>query len=65
MAKLEKAEGPGWVWRALLAEPSLQDNTADAERLEEALRRAFKFRRLDMTLSLRRQLPAVRARRVA
>ena len=59
MATPEKAEGPGWVWHARLAEPSLQDNTADAERLEEALRRAFKFRRLDMTLSLRRQLPAV------
>ncbi len=55
----EDADQPGWVWRAMLEEPSLQDNTADAERLEGVLRQTLKVPRVDMTLTLRRQLPAM------
>ncbi len=48
---------PGWVARVNLPAPSLQDNTADADRLGRALRKEFGFEALDMDLGLCRQLP--------
>jgi len=51
------ADTPGWVARVSLAEPSLQDNTADADRLGRALRKEFGIEALDMDLGLCRQLP--------
>jgi uncharacterized 2Fe-2S/4Fe-4S cluster protein (DUF4445 family) len=50
-------DGPGWMVRLDLPGPCLADNTADADRLDRALRREFGFAALDMDLELRRQLP--------
>lgn len=55
----DHTEGFGWTARIELPVPSLQDNTADADRLRIALQREFKIDRLDFDLSLRRKLPSL------
>lgn len=54
-----RSDAYGWTARIELPEPSLQDNTADADRLRIALQREFKFDSLDIDLSLRRKLPSL------
>lgn len=49
----------GWTARIELPVPSLEDNTADADRLRIALQREFKFHSLDIDFSLRRKLPSL------
>jgi uncharacterized 2Fe-2S/4Fe-4S cluster protein (DUF4445 family) len=49
----------GWTARIELPLPSLQDNTADADRLCIALQREFNFDNLDIDFSLRRKLPSL------
>lgn len=49
----------GWVTNITLTQPSLQDNTADADRLCLALQQEFHFDHIDIDLSLRKQLPAL------
>jgi uncharacterized 2Fe-2S/4Fe-4S cluster protein (DUF4445 family) len=51
--------GDGWVARVALPAPSLQDNTADADRLSRALQRQFALNFIEIDLELRRQLPAL------
>ena len=53
------SDAPGWVTRVQLPEPSLQDNTADADRLGEALKRRFDLDTMDVDLSLSRRLPVL------
>ena len=50
---------PGWVVRISLPAPSLEDNSADADRLSRVLRREFGFSAIDMDLDLRRRLPGL------
>lgn len=50
---------PGWVARVTLPPPSLADNSADADRLCQALRREFGFDTLSIDLALRRRLPGL------
>jgi hypothetical protein len=38
------SNSPGWVARVNLPEPSLQDNTADADRLVRSLTKEFDLR---------------------
>jgi uncharacterized 2Fe-2S/4Fe-4S cluster protein (DUF4445 family) len=52
-------EAPGWVTRIQLPEPSLRDNTADADRLSDALRKQFGLEAIDVDLSLCRRLPSL------
>ncbi len=49
----------GWVARIVLPAPSLEDNTADADRLCRALQREFGFDAIDVDLRLRKKLPMV------
>jgi uncharacterized 2Fe-2S/4Fe-4S cluster protein (DUF4445 family) len=49
----------GWVARVALPAPSLQDNSADADRLIHALQERFALTPIDIDLELRRQLPAL------
>lgn len=48
---------PGWVVRVVLPPPSLQDNTADTDRLCRSLQIAFGLDTIDVDLALRKQLP--------
>lgn len=48
---------PGWVVRVALPAPSLQDNTADTDRLCRSLQIAFGLDAIDVDLALRRRLP--------
>ncbi len=50
-------DNSGWVCTVQLPEPSLQDNTADADRLVRSLARTFGFQSMDMDISLERKLP--------
>lgn len=52
-------ETPGWVVRVTMPPPSLQDNSADADRLSRALMRAFAAERIHIDLDLRKQLPGL------
>jgi uncharacterized 2Fe-2S/4Fe-4S cluster protein (DUF4445 family) len=47
----------GWVKTVSLVPPSLQDNTADADRLAGALKKELKTRSLKIDFSLLKQLP--------
>lgn len=47
----------GWVARVSLSAPSLQNNTADAERVIGALKLVLKTDRVEMDLALMRRLP--------
>lgn len=49
----------GWVVPVTLPLPSLQDNTADADRLCRAVRQALNSGGVEMDLSLARRLPAL------
>jgi uncharacterized 2Fe-2S/4Fe-4S cluster protein (DUF4445 family) len=49
----------GWIARVTLAPPSLQDNSADTDRLCRALQHQFTLDRIDIDLELRRQLPTL------
>jgi uncharacterized 2Fe-2S/4Fe-4S cluster protein (DUF4445 family) len=51
------SDAPGWVTRVQLPEPSLQDNTADADRLGAVLKKKFDLDTIDVDLSLCRRLP--------
>ena len=53
------SDAPGWVARVRLPEPSLQDNTADVDRLGDALKKEFGLATLEVDLSLGRRLPAL------
>jgi uncharacterized 2Fe-2S/4Fe-4S cluster protein (DUF4445 family) len=55
----QPSDAPGWVARVQLPEPSLQDNTADVDRLSDALRKEFGLAALDVDLSLGRVLPSL------
>ena len=46
-----------WVKTVTLSPPSLEDNTADADRLEAALKKAMGTRAVRMDLNLSKQLP--------
>lgn len=48
---------PGWVASVQVPEPSLQDNTADVDRLVDALRKEFGLAAINVDLSLGRRLP--------
>jgi uncharacterized 2Fe-2S/4Fe-4S cluster protein (DUF4445 family) len=47
-----------WVKRVTLPPPSLEDNTADADRLAAELKKSFEVRAVHMDLDLLKQLPA-------
>jgi uncharacterized 2Fe-2S/4Fe-4S cluster protein (DUF4445 family) len=49
----------GWVWQVTVDPPSLQNNTADVERVVQALQRRLPLRQLDADLELIRRLPAL------
>jgi uncharacterized 2Fe-2S/4Fe-4S cluster protein (DUF4445 family) len=49
----------GWVARVALLPPSLQDNSADSDRLCRALQHQFALDHIDIDLELRRQLPTL------
>jgi uncharacterized 2Fe-2S/4Fe-4S cluster protein (DUF4445 family) len=55
----EHWDGSGWVVRVSLAEPSLEDNTADADRLCRCLQQELGMDRIHIGLDLSRQLPAL------
>ena len=55
--KPQRSGIPGWVRTVRLNPPSLQDNTADADRLVHALRAELKTDTVDMDLSLLKSLP--------
>ena len=48
-----------WVRTVLMDPPSLQDNTADAERLIAALKEDLSANTVDIDLDLLKQLPAL------
>lgn len=49
----------GWIVRVCLAEPSLKDNTADVDRLLQALRHKLAPAQVTLDLSLARKIPAI------
>ncbi len=49
----------GWVAHVTLSPPSLQDNSADCDRLCRVLQKEFEADRVDMALSVRKQLPVL------
>jgi len=49
----------GWIIRVSLPLPSLQDNTADVDRLRQALRQKLDLSLVDLDLALVRQVPAI------
>ncbi len=53
------SDTPGWVARVKVPEPSLQDNTADVDRLSGALKKEFGLAAIDVDLSLGRRLPSL------
>ena len=53
------SDTPGWVVRPTLPTPSLEDNSADADRLCRLLRRELGFEAIDMDLDLQRRLPGL------
>jgi uncharacterized 2Fe-2S/4Fe-4S cluster protein (DUF4445 family) len=53
------SDAPGWVARVQIPEPSLQDNTADVDRLCGALRKEFGLETVEVDLSLGRHLPSL------
>jgi uncharacterized 2Fe-2S/4Fe-4S cluster protein (DUF4445 family) len=55
----EHWDGSGWVVRVSLAEPSLEDNTADADRLCRCLQQELGMDRIHIGLDLSRRLPAL------
>lgn len=50
---------PGWVARVNLSSPSLNDNTADVDRLCRALQKEFDLDHLDVDLEMARSLPGL------
>lgn len=56
---LDHPEGPGWVARFELTPPSLQDNSADADRLCRAVRRELGVDHCQVDLALLKQLPGI------
>lgn len=50
-------QGPGWVEQVKLTSPSLQDNSGDADRLIQALKRRLDSQAVRIELPLLRQLP--------
>lgn len=52
-------DSPGWVERVALPLPSLQDNSADADRLCRVLQRRLQTSHILIDLRLRRKLPAL------
>jgi uncharacterized 2Fe-2S/4Fe-4S cluster protein (DUF4445 family) len=52
-------EAPGWVTRVKLPIPSLNDNTADVDRLRRVLLKAFKLDRMDVGLEMAKVLPGL------
>ncbi|MCP4693802.1 MAG: ATP-binding protein, partial [Desulfobacterales bacterium] len=55
----QKETNRGWVETITLRPPSLEDNTADADRLIEELKSRLKTRRVEMDLDLMRRLPTL------
>ena len=55
---MNTADSP-WIRTVLLAPPSLQDNTADTDRLISALKSQLKTNTIDVDVELLRQLPGV------
>lgn len=51
-------DADGWIRRVCLSPPSLQDNTADADRLENQLKRQLDTERVEIDLSVLRELPS-------
>lgn len=54
---LPSPDSNGWVIPVVLSAPSLQDNTADADRLCRAVRDALKVAWVDIDLDVARRLP--------
>lgn len=54
-----KKNTPGWVVQVDLTQPSLNDNTADADRLISVLKRELQVSHIHVDLSLLRQLPSI------
>jgi uncharacterized 2Fe-2S/4Fe-4S cluster protein (DUF4445 family) len=52
-------DSPGWVVHAAASEPTLQDNTADADRLCRVLQGLLGVDRIHMDLALRKKLPSL------
>jgi uncharacterized 2Fe-2S/4Fe-4S cluster protein (DUF4445 family) len=50
---------PGWVVELALPRPSIEDNTADADRLSRAMEQEFDVNRVDIDLAWRRRLPGL------
>ncbi len=59
MSDFSVPPGPGLVHRPTLTPPSLQDNSADGDRLCSALRRDLGVEQIHVSLALRRRLPAL------
>ncbi len=55
----ESIIGPGWVKTVTLAPPSLSNNTADADRLLEALKPELRSRRIRIDYPLLKTLPGI------
>ncbi len=55
----DAAAEEGWVARVTLSPPSLEDNSADTDRLCRALQHQFELDRIDIDLEWRRRLPAL------
>jgi uncharacterized 2Fe-2S/4Fe-4S cluster protein (DUF4445 family) len=53
----EAAACNGWVRNVSLHPPTLHDNTSDADRLKYALKKELKTERVDMDLTILKQLP--------
>jgi uncharacterized 2Fe-2S/4Fe-4S cluster protein (DUF4445 family) len=54
-----ESDHPGWVVELALPLPSIEDNTADADRLSRAIEQAFDVDRVDIDLAWRRRLPGL------
>ena len=55
----DKTDLSGWTVDVDLPQPSIEDNTADADRLSRVLAREFGADQVDIDLSLRKRLPAL------
>ncbi len=59
IASGDKTHPSGWTVTVTLPQPSIEDNTADADRFCRVLAREFNVDRVNIDLALRRQLPAM------
>ena len=49
----------GWIWPVILTPPTLQDNTADVDRVLTALKNKLKTRFIEVDLALAKRIPEI------